>query len=169
MRHLARGEPRPRPARGRRSLSDYRSRIPRSSLPEIRTRCSGAILPAGWTATCPRCFCAGPQGHAGTRRLAEVLNVLAETFPGFLGGFGDLWSFQQDTAQVSPVAGEKKKTSSPEAPAARTLHFRQSASQTPWPADRQRNVASPRFAGPSERPFFHLQRTCRPGPFAFQR
>jgi len=72
---------------GRRSWPTTESNSP--SLLSRSTRCSGASCPPGWDRNLPT-FKADPKGIAGRDASGEVLNVLAQNIPWFLGGSADL-------------------------------------------------------------------------------
>ena len=110
----ARAAPR-RGGAGRRSsptiASSSRSSPPRS------TRCSGASCRRDGTATC-RAFAPDPKGIAGRDASGEVLNVLAQNIPWFLGGSADLGPSNKTTLKFAG-AGDFEAGS----PGGRNLHF----------------------------------------------
>src|SRR5215813_3991565 len=74
-------------------------------------------LPAGWDRNLPS-FAPDPKGIAGRDASSQVLNVLAQNIPWFLGGSADLASSTR-TELKFPSAGEFE----PGTPDGRNLHF----------------------------------------------
>jgi transketolase len=74
-------------------------------------------LPAGWDKNLPS-FKADPKGIAGRDASGEVLNVLAQNIPWFLGGSADLGSSNKTTLKFAG-AGDFE----PGSPEGRNLHF----------------------------------------------
>ena len=56
-------------------------------------------LPAGWDRNLPS-FPADPKGIAGRDASGQVLNVLAQNIPWFLGGSARPRALEQDGAQI---------------------------------------------------------------------
>ncbi len=105
-------------------------------------------LPAGWDRNLP-VFPADAKGVAGRDASSQVLNVLAQNIPWFLGGSADLGPVEQDDAQV------RRRRRLRAANAGRT----QSPLRHPRARDggrRQRHVAVE--AASVRRDVFHLQR-----------
>ena len=100
---------------GRRSSPTTGSNSP--SLPPRSTRCSGASCPPGWDRNLPS-FTADPKGIAGRDASGEVLNVLAQNIPWFLGGSADLGPSNKTTLKFAG-AGDFEAGS----PGGRNLHF----------------------------------------------
>ena len=78
------------------SSSPTTRRNSRSSPTEI-DQMQRRELPAGWDRNLPS-FTADPKGIAGRDASGEVLNVLAQNIPWFLGGSADLGALEQDDA-----------------------------------------------------------------------
>jgi transketolase len=74
-------------------------------------------LPAGWDRNLPS-FKADPKGIAGRDASGEVLNVLAQNIPWFLGGSADLGSSNKTTLKFAG-AGDFEADS----PGGRNFHF----------------------------------------------
>ena len=74
-------------------------------------------LPEGWDRNLPR-FPADPKGIAGRDASGQVLNVLAQNIPWFLGGSADLAPSNRTTLKF-PGAGDFEA----ETPGGRNLHF----------------------------------------------
>jgi transketolase len=74
-------------------------------------------LPAGWDRGLPS-FAPDPKGIAGRDASGQVLNVLAQNIPWFLGGSADLGPSNKTTLKFSG-AGDFE----PESPGGRNLHF----------------------------------------------
>ena len=74
-------------------------------------------LPDGWDRNLPS-FKADPKGIAGRDASGEVLNVLAQNIPWFLGGSADLGSSNKTTLKFAG-AGDFE----PGSPGGRNLHF----------------------------------------------
>jgi len=74
-------------------------------------------LPAGWDRDLPS-FAPDPKGIAGRDASGQVLNVLAQNIPWFMGGSADL-APSNKTALKFPGAGDFQ----PETPEGRNLHF----------------------------------------------
>src|SRR5213079_1297947 len=74
-------------------------------------------LPTGWDRNLPS-FLPDPKGVAGRDASAEVLNVLAQNIPWFLGGSADLGPSNKTTLKF-PGAGDFE----PRSPGGRNLHF----------------------------------------------
>ena len=121
--------------------------VSRSSPPRS-TRCSGASCPTGWDRNLPS-FPADPKGIAGRDASGEVLNVLAQNIPWFLGGSADLGSSNKTTLKFAGAgdfeAGSPGGTQSP---------FRHPRAR--HGGDRQRHVAVE--AAGVRRDLLHLQR-----------
>ncbi|MDM0017086.1 transketolase [Variovorax saccharolyticus] len=74
-------------------------------------------LPAGWDHDLP-VFAADPKGLAGRDASGQVLNVLAQRVPWFIGGSADLGSSNKTTLKY-PGAGDFQ----PGSPGGKNLHF----------------------------------------------
>ena len=96
-------------------LADYRQKFPElaTEIDQMQRR----DLPAGWDRNLPT-FKADPKGIAGRDASGEVLNVLAQNIPWFLGGSADL-APSNKTALKFAGAGDFE----PESPGGRNLHF----------------------------------------------
>ena len=110
----ARAAPR-RGSAGRRS-SPTTASSSRSSPTEI-DQMQRRELPAGWDRNLPS-FPADPKGIAGRDASGEVLNVLAQNIPWFLGGSADLGPSNKTTLKFAG-AGDFE----PGSPGGRNLHF----------------------------------------------
>jgi transketolase len=96
-------------------LADYRKQFPElaAEIDQMQRR----ELPAGWDRNLPT-FKADPKGIAGRDASGEVLNVLAQNIPWFLGGSADL-APSNKTALKFAGAGDFE----PASPGGRNLHF----------------------------------------------
>jgi transketolase len=96
-------------------LADYRKKFPElaAEIDQIQRR----DLPAGWDRNLP-VFKADPKGIAGRDASGEVLNVLAQNIPWFLGGSADLGPSNKTTLKFAG-AGDFE----PGSPGGRNLHF----------------------------------------------
>jgi transketolase len=96
-------------------LADYRQKFPElaTEIDQMQRR----DLPAGWDRNLPT-FKADPKGIAGRDASGEVLNVLAQNIPWFLGGSADL-APSNKTALKFAGAGDFE----PDSPGGRNLHF----------------------------------------------
>jgi transketolase len=96
-------------------FADYRQKFPElaAEIDQMQRR----ELPAGWDRNLPT-FKADPKGIAGRDASGEVLNVLAQNIPWFLGGSADL-APSNKTALKFAGAGDFE----PESPGGRNLHF----------------------------------------------
>ena len=96
-------------------LADYRKQFPElaAEIDQMQRR----ELPAGWDRNLPT-FKADPKGIAGRDASGEVLNVLAQNIPWFLGGSADL-APSNKTALKFAGAGDFE----PGSPGGRNLHF----------------------------------------------
>ena len=96
-------------------VADYRRKFPElaAEIDQMQRR----ELPAGWDRNLPT-FKADPKGIAGRDASGEVLNVLAQNIPWFLGGSADL-APSNKTALKFAGAGDFE----PESPGGRNLHF----------------------------------------------
>jgi transketolase len=96
-------------------LADYRKQFPElaTEIDQMQRR----ELPAGWDRNLPT-FKADPKGIAGRDASGEVLNVLAQNIPWFLGGSADL-APSNKTALKFAGAGDFE----PGSPGGRNLHF----------------------------------------------
>ena len=110
-------------------------------------------LPAGWDRNLPS-FPADPKGIAGRDASGEVLNVLAQNIPWFLGGSADLAPSNQTTLKF-PGAGDFEAAT----PGGRNLHFgiREHAMAAIVNGLRSLEAAGLR------RDLLHLQRLCAAG------
>jgi transketolase len=108
-----------RGAQARREWSElfgkYRAKYPALAM-EI-DRMQKRELPDGWDRNLP-VFPADPKGIAGRDVSGQVLNVLAQNIPWFMGGSGDLGPSNKTTLKFDG-AGDFE----PETPAGRNLHF----------------------------------------------
>ena len=96
-------------------LADYRRKFPElaTEIDQMQRR----ELPAGWDRNLPS-FPANPKGIAGRDASGEVLNVLAQNIPWFLGGSADLGPSNKTTLKFAG-AGDFE----PATPGGRNLHF----------------------------------------------
>jgi transketolase len=96
-------------------LADYRSHAPEfaAEIDQMQRR----ELPAGWDRNLPS-FAPDPKGIAGRDASGEVLNVLAQNIPWFLGGSADLGPSNKTTLKFAG-AGDFEA----ESPGGRNLHF----------------------------------------------
>jgi transketolase len=96
-------------------FADYRKKYPElaTEIDQMQRR----ELPAGWDRNLPS-FKADPKGIAGRDASGEVLNVLAQNIPWFLGGSADLGSSNKTTLKFAG-AGDFEAGS----PGGRNLHF----------------------------------------------
>jgi transketolase len=95
--------------------ADYRQKFPElaAEIDQMQRR----ELPAGWDGNLPS-FAPDPKGIAGRDASGEVLNVLAQNIPWFLGGSADLGPSNKTTLKFAG-AGDFE----PESPGGRNLHF----------------------------------------------
>jgi len=96
-------------------FADYRKKSPELAT-EI-DRMQRRELPAGWDRNLPS-FSPDPKGIAGRDASGEVLNVLAQNIPWFLGGSADLGPSNKTTLKFAG-AGDFEADS----PGGRNLHF----------------------------------------------
>lgn len=96
-------------------FADYRKQFPEfaAEIDQMQRR----ELPAGWDRNLPS-FKADPKGIAGRDASGEVLNVLAQNIPWFLGGSADLGPSNKTTLKFAG-AGDFE----PGSPGGRNLHF----------------------------------------------
>lgn len=96
-------------------LADYRKQFPElaAEIDQMQRR----ELPKGWDSNLPT-FKADPKGIAGRDASGEVLNVLAQNIPWFLGGSADLGSSNKTTLKFAG-AGDFE----PGSPGGRNFHF----------------------------------------------
>ena len=96
-------------------FADYRKQFPElaAEIDQMQRR----ELPTGWDRNLPR-FSPDPKGIAGRDASGEVLNVLAQNIPWFLGGSADLGPSTK-TALKFAGAGDFEA----ESPGGRNLHF----------------------------------------------
>jgi len=96
-------------------FADYRRKYPElaAEIDQMQLR----DLPAGWDRNLPS-FKADPKGIAGRDASSEVLNVLAENIPWFLGGSADLGPSNKTTLKCAG-AGDFEAGS----PGGRNFHF----------------------------------------------
>jgi len=96
-------------------FADYRKKYPElaAEIDQMQRR----ELPAGWDRNLPS-FKADPKGIAGRDASGEVLNVLAQNIPWFLGGSADLGSSNKTTLKFAG-AGDFEADS----PGGRNFHF----------------------------------------------
>jgi transketolase len=96
-------------------FADYRTKYPELAV-EI-DQMQRRELPAGWDRNLPS-FKADPKGIAGRDASGEVLNVLAQNIPWFLGGSADLGPSNKTTLKFAG-AGDFEAGS----PGGRNFHF----------------------------------------------
>jgi transketolase len=96
-------------------FADYRKQFPElaTEIDQMQRR----ELPMGWDRNLPS-FSPDPKGIAGRDASGEVLNVLAQNIPWFLGGSADLAPSNKTTLKFAG-AGDFE----PESPGGRNLHF----------------------------------------------
>lgn len=96
-------------------FADYRKQFPElaAEIDQMQRR----ELPMGWDKNLPS-FKADPKGVAGRDASGEVLNVLAQNIPWFMGGSADLGSSNKTTLKFAG-AGDFE----PGSPNGRNLHF----------------------------------------------
>jgi transketolase len=96
-------------------FADYRRKSPElaTEIDQMQRR----ELPAGWDRNLPS-FSPDPKGIAGRDASGEVLNVLAQNIPWFLGGSADLGPSNKTTLKFAG-AGDFEADS----PGGRNLHF----------------------------------------------
>jgi transketolase len=96
-------------------FADYRKQFPElaTEIEQMQRR----ELPAGWDRDLPS-FPPDPKGIAGRDASGQVLNVLAENIPWFLGGSADLGTSNKSTLKF-PNAGDFEA----ESPGGRNFHF----------------------------------------------
>jgi transketolase len=96
-------------------FADYRQKFPElaAEIDQMQRR----ELPTGWDRNLPS-FSPDPKGIAGRDASGEVLNVLAQNIPWFLGGSADLGPSNKTTLKFAG-AGDFE----PETPGGRNLHF----------------------------------------------
>src|SRR5580704_9161674 len=96
-------------------FSEYRGRFPvlATEIDQMQLR----ELPAGWDRNLPS-FPPDPKGIAGRDASSQVLNVLAQNIPWFVGGSADLASSNRTTLQFSDAGDLDTET-----PGGRNLHF----------------------------------------------
>jgi transketolase len=96
-------------------FADYRKQVPElaAEIDQMQRR----ELPKGWDSNLPS-FKADPKGIAGRDASGEVLNVLAQNIPWFLGGSADLGSSNKTTLKFAG-AGDFE----PGSPGGRNFHF----------------------------------------------
>src|SRR5258707_362242 len=96
-------------------FADYRQKFPElaAEIDQMQRR----ELPTGWDRNLPT-FKADPKGIAGRDASGEVLNVLAQNIPWFLGGSADLAPSNKTSLKFAG-AGDFE----PESPGGRNLHF----------------------------------------------
>jgi transketolase len=92
----------------------------KTKLPELATeieQMQRRELPAGWDRNLPT-FPAGAKGIAGREASGEVLNVLAQNIPWFLGGSADLGTSNKTLLNFEGAGDFEAET-----PGGRNLHF----------------------------------------------
>src|SRR5215831_10148717 len=96
-------------------IADYRKQFPElaAEIDQMQQR----DLPKGWDRNLPS-FKPDPKGIAGRDASGEVLNVLAQNIPWFLGGSADLGSSNKTTLKFAG-AGDFE----PGSPGGRNFHF----------------------------------------------
>jgi transketolase len=104
-------------ARGRweKLFASYRAQFPElaTEIDQMQRR----DLPSGWDRNLPS-FAADPKGIAGREASGEVLNVLAQNIPWFLGGSADLGTSNKTTLKFAGAGDFEAAT-----PDGRNLHF----------------------------------------------
>ena len=128
----------------------------RAEYPELATeieQMQRRELPAGWDRNLPS-FAADPKGIAGRDASGQVLNVLAQNIPWFLGGSADLGSSNRTTLKFDGAGDFRGRSTKRPEPAFRHPRARHGG-------DRERDVAV-EVAG-VRRDVLHLQRLCAPG------
>ena len=135
-------------------FADYRKQFPElaAEIDQMQRR----ELPAGWDRNLPS-FPADPKGIAGRDASGEVLNVLAQNIPWFLGGSADLGPSNKTTLKFDG-AGDFE----PGSPGGPEFPFRHP--RACHGGDRQRNVALQ--AAGVRGDILHLQRLCAAGDSA---
>jgi transketolase len=109
-------------ARGGKARREWTQRFEqyRAQYPELATEIELMLkreLPAGWDRNFP-VFPADPKGIAGRDASGEMLNVLAQNIPWFLGGSGDLGPSNKTTLKYEG-AGDFQADS----PGGKNLHY----------------------------------------------
>ena len=96
-------------------LADYGTKYPElaAEIDQMQRR----ELPAGWDRNLPS-FPADPKGIAGRDASGEMLNVLAQNIPWFLGGSADLGSSNKTTLKFAGAGDFEAGT-----PGGRNFHF----------------------------------------------
>src|SRR5690242_13753043 len=92
----------------------------RARLPDLATEIDQMLrreLPAGWDRDLPS-FAPDPKGIAGRDASGQVLNVLAQNIPWFLGGSADLGPSNKTTLKFAGAGDFEAAT-----PQGRNLHF----------------------------------------------
>ena len=102
-------------SRWQKLFAEYRTQFPdlATEIEQMQRR----ELPAGWDRNLPS-FPADPKGIAGRDASGQVLNVLAQNIPWFLGGSADLGTSNKTTLKFAG-AGDLE----PATPGGRNLHF----------------------------------------------
>ena len=156
MRALCRRHRRSAAPRRARDWESAVRRLPRAisrSSPPRSIRCSGASCRPDGIATC-RASRRIPKGIAGRDASGQVLNVLAQNIPWFLGGSADLGPSNRTTLKFAGAGDFEPGT--PERPQSSFRHPRACHG-----GDRQRPVAVE--AAGVRRDVLHLQRLCPAG------
>ena len=96
-------------------FADYRARLPdlATEIDQMQRR----ELPSGWDRNLPS-FPPDPKGLAGRDASGQVLNVLAQNIPWFLGGSADLGPSNKTTLKFTGAGDFEVGT-----PSGRNLHF----------------------------------------------
>jgi transketolase len=96
-------------------FASYRARFPElaTEIDQMQRR----ELPTGWDRNLPS-FSSDPKGVAGRDASGEVLNVLAQNIPWFLGGSADLGPSNKTTLKFAGAGDFEAAT-----PGGRNLHF----------------------------------------------
>jgi transketolase len=96
-------------------FADYRKQFPElaTEIEQMQRR----ELPAGWDRNLPT-FPPDPKGIAGRDASGQVLNVLAQNIPWFLGGSADLGTSNKTTLKFAGVGDFEA-----ESPGGRNFHF----------------------------------------------
>ena len=137
-------------------FAKYRERFPdlATEIDQMQRR----ELPAGWDRNLPS-FPPDPKGMAGRDASGQVLNVLAQNIPWFLGGSADLGIIKQDVAQIRRRRGIRSRH-------ARRPQYSFRHPRARDGGDRQRAVALE--AAGVRRDLLHLQRLRAAGHSALR-
>ena len=143
-------------SRWQKLFAEYRKQFPDlvTEIEQMQRR----ELPAGWDRNLPS-FPADAKGIAGRDASGQVLNVLAENIPWFLGGSADLGTSNKTTLEVCRRRRFRARKPGRQKPSLRHPRAR-------YGGNRQRSLAfeAARIRGD----VFHLQRLCAAGHQAFR-